>query len=326
MTSSSTSLPLDGRLTDLAGFSRLGDEGVDLFLVDSTNAEVPGFVTPEREIGGVLDNVIGKAKQRVIVASFASSRAPHPAGRRRRARVQPPRRRSSVARWSATCRSHRSSATCTVPDGVGRRHRHRRQAARRQARAHLHRIAGRAAVGAVADGARRTPPDQHPRRRSRGAGVVADPGQRELGVRGGQRARQARRHGRSHSRARRCTSPATLRPASCSTCTTRCGPPTRCPCTASGATCAPTPRWPRRPAFRRSASCSPRTASWSTWSTVSRRSSDGFRSVTSTSTACPSATSVIRRCPIASCSARAASSPSPSRSTRSRVARSAPPR
>nr|WP_159850858.1 ribonuclease J [Nocardia sp. CY41] len=65
-------LPLDGRLTDLAGFSRLGDEGVDLFLVDSTNAEVPGFVTPEREIGGVLDTVIGKANGRVIVASFAS--------------------------------------------------------------------------------------------------------------------------------------------------------------------------------------------------------------------------------------------------------------
>ncbi|MGN7134655.1 ribonuclease J [Rhodococcoides corynebacterioides] len=65
-------LPLDGRLTDLGGFARLGDEGVDLFLVDSTNAEVPGFVTPEREIGGVLDTVIGKAKNRVIVASFAS--------------------------------------------------------------------------------------------------------------------------------------------------------------------------------------------------------------------------------------------------------------
>ena len=65
-------LPLDGRLTDLAGFSRLGDEGVDLFLVDSTNAEVPGFVVPEREIGPVLDNVIRKASQRVIVACFAS--------------------------------------------------------------------------------------------------------------------------------------------------------------------------------------------------------------------------------------------------------------
>ncbi|KAA2258618.1 ribonuclease J [Solihabitans fulvus] len=65
-------LPLDGRLTDLAGFSRLGDEGVDLFLVDSTNAEVPGFVVPEREIGPVLDGVIRKASQRVIVACFAS--------------------------------------------------------------------------------------------------------------------------------------------------------------------------------------------------------------------------------------------------------------
>ncbi|MFI7676671.1 ribonuclease J [Actinophytocola sp. NPDC049390] len=65
-------LPLDGRLTDLAGFSRLGDEGVDLFLVDSTNAEVPGFVMAEREIGPVLEGVISRAKQRVIVACFAS--------------------------------------------------------------------------------------------------------------------------------------------------------------------------------------------------------------------------------------------------------------
>jgi ribonuclease J len=65
-------LPLDGRLTDLAGFSRLGDEGVDLFLVDSTNAEVPGFVMAEREIGPVLEGVISRAQQRVIVACFAS--------------------------------------------------------------------------------------------------------------------------------------------------------------------------------------------------------------------------------------------------------------
>src|SRR3954471_534046 len=65
-------LPLDGRLTDIAGFSRLGDEGVDLFLVDSTNAEVPGFVMAEREIGPVLDNVIARAEQRVIVACSAS--------------------------------------------------------------------------------------------------------------------------------------------------------------------------------------------------------------------------------------------------------------
>ncbi len=65
-------LPLDGRVTDLNAFARLGDAGVDLFLVDSTNAEVPGFVTSERDIIPVLDSVISKAKGRVIVASFAS--------------------------------------------------------------------------------------------------------------------------------------------------------------------------------------------------------------------------------------------------------------
>lgn len=65
-------LPLDGRLTDLRAFSRLGEEGIDLFLVDSTNADVPGFTPTERSIGPVLDQVIAKAPRRVIVASFAS--------------------------------------------------------------------------------------------------------------------------------------------------------------------------------------------------------------------------------------------------------------
>ncbi|MFE1645448.1 ribonuclease J [Microbacterium sp. P01] len=65
-------LPLDGRLTDLRAFARLGEKGVDLFLVDSTNADVPGFTPLERSIGPVLDQVIGKAPRRVIVASFSS--------------------------------------------------------------------------------------------------------------------------------------------------------------------------------------------------------------------------------------------------------------
>lgn len=65
-------LPLDGRLTDLRSFARLGEEGVDLFLVDSTNADVPGFTPLERSIGPVLDQVIAKAPRRVIVASFSS--------------------------------------------------------------------------------------------------------------------------------------------------------------------------------------------------------------------------------------------------------------
>ncbi|QAY60794.1 ribonuclease J [Microbacterium protaetiae] len=65
-------LPLDGRLTDLRAFARLGEEGVDLFMVDSTNADVPGFTALERSIGPVLDQVIAKAPRRVIVASFSS--------------------------------------------------------------------------------------------------------------------------------------------------------------------------------------------------------------------------------------------------------------
>jgi ribonuclease J len=65
-------LPLDGRLTDLAGFARLGSEGVDLLMSDSTNAEVPGVVTSERDIAPVLDEIFANTKQRIIVACFAS--------------------------------------------------------------------------------------------------------------------------------------------------------------------------------------------------------------------------------------------------------------
>ena len=65
-------LPLDNRITDLRAFARLGEEGVDLFLTDSTNAEVPGFTTPEVDITPVLDRVFAKSSQRIIVACFAS--------------------------------------------------------------------------------------------------------------------------------------------------------------------------------------------------------------------------------------------------------------
>ncbi|MBX5447956.1 MAG: ribonuclease J, partial [Acidothermus cellulolyticus] len=65
-------LPLDGRLTDLGGFARLGAEGVDLLMSDSTNAEIPGFVTPERDIAPVLRDIFSRAGRRIIVACFAS--------------------------------------------------------------------------------------------------------------------------------------------------------------------------------------------------------------------------------------------------------------
>ncbi len=65
-------LPLDGRITDLRSFARLGEKGVDLFLVDSTNADVPGFTPSERDIIPALDRVIRATRRRVVVASFSS--------------------------------------------------------------------------------------------------------------------------------------------------------------------------------------------------------------------------------------------------------------
>jgi ribonuclease J len=65
-------LPLDGRITDLRAFARFGEEGVDLFMTDSTNAEVPGFTTSERELTPAIETVFRNARRRVIVACFSS--------------------------------------------------------------------------------------------------------------------------------------------------------------------------------------------------------------------------------------------------------------
>ena len=64
--------PLDERITDLRHFARLGEEGVDLFMVDSTNAEVAGFTMSERELTPAIDHVFATAPRRIIVSSFAS--------------------------------------------------------------------------------------------------------------------------------------------------------------------------------------------------------------------------------------------------------------
>ncbi len=65
-------LPLDHRVTDLVEFGKLGEQGVDLLMMDSTNAEVPGFVKPETSIGPALDQVFATATRKIIVASFSS--------------------------------------------------------------------------------------------------------------------------------------------------------------------------------------------------------------------------------------------------------------
>ncbi len=64
--------PLDQRITDLRAFARFGEEGVDLFMADSTNAEVPGFTTSELDLAPAIDEVFRKSPRRIIVSSFAS--------------------------------------------------------------------------------------------------------------------------------------------------------------------------------------------------------------------------------------------------------------
>jgi ribonuclease J len=66
-------LPLDARPTDLPGLSRLGDAGVDLLLVDSTNAETPGVGPSESEVAPTLHRLLRGAEGRAIVACFASN-------------------------------------------------------------------------------------------------------------------------------------------------------------------------------------------------------------------------------------------------------------
>ena len=65
--------PIDGRKTDLDAFARVGAEGVDLMLSDSTNAERSGRTPSEAVVGEALREIFASAHRRIIVACFASN-------------------------------------------------------------------------------------------------------------------------------------------------------------------------------------------------------------------------------------------------------------
>ena len=64
--------PIDGVHTDFGALARYHEIGVDLMMSDSTNATKETFTPSEAEVGKTLNRIIGQAKQRVIIASFAS--------------------------------------------------------------------------------------------------------------------------------------------------------------------------------------------------------------------------------------------------------------
>ena len=197
-----------------------GDRGVDPFLVDSTNAG-PGTVTPERRDRWRSTKVIGKARQRVIVA-FASHVHPHPADHRRRARPAGHVRRAftgpanmQIAQTWGICRcptgwSSTSTPAATLPDHrVVDLHRVARASCCRRCRGWRAANTGRSNIRADGLGSSR---------------LLADPGQRELCVRGGQRPGwRGATTSQLVGEGARVRHPGS---ASCCTRTTRCAPPT----------------------------------------------------------------------------------------------------
>lgn len=64
--------PIDGQTSHLEKIAQAGAEGVLCLIADSTNGERPGVTPSESEVAEELDKVIGAAKGRIFVTTFAS--------------------------------------------------------------------------------------------------------------------------------------------------------------------------------------------------------------------------------------------------------------
>ena len=281
-------LPMDGRITDLRAFARLGEKGVDLFMVDSTNAEVPGFVAQERGIGPVLDQVFADSTKRIIVASFASH--VHRVQQVFDAAYTHNRRVALVGRSMVRNMGIASDlGYLTIPDGV---------------------LIDIKQVDQLRDdeivlmctGSQGEPMAALSRIANNDHKISVGPGDTVIMasslIPGNENAVYRVINGLTRLGAAsctpgtpRCTSPATPAPASCSTATTSSSRATSCPCTARSGTSWPTPPSRCRPGCPPTAWCSPRTGSSSTWSTAGRASSGPCPAATSMSTGPASARS-----------------------------------
>ncbi len=65
--------PLVGARSDMARLRQLGDEGVLAMICDSTNALRPGEAGSEADVRRSLIDLVGRCRQRVVVACFASN-------------------------------------------------------------------------------------------------------------------------------------------------------------------------------------------------------------------------------------------------------------
>jgi ribonuclease J len=65
--------PIQGGMADLTRFGELGNKGVLALLMDSTNAEKPGYSDTESKVGHSFDSLFHDCKERIIVTTFASN-------------------------------------------------------------------------------------------------------------------------------------------------------------------------------------------------------------------------------------------------------------
>jgi len=65
--------PVDGQVTDFHRLAQLGEKGVLVLLSDSTNVERPGYTLSEKVVGATFDEIFRQAKDRIIIATFASN-------------------------------------------------------------------------------------------------------------------------------------------------------------------------------------------------------------------------------------------------------------
>ena len=65
--------PVDGKLTDIHTLARLGEEGVQLLISDSTNATWPGHTASERSIYDAIDTIFQNTEQKLFLCTFSSS-------------------------------------------------------------------------------------------------------------------------------------------------------------------------------------------------------------------------------------------------------------
>jgi ribonuclease J len=125
--------PLVGPPTDLTGLAALGDQGVDLLLLDSTGALHPGHNPGERSLRPALERAVATTPGRVFLTTFAShvqrvalaaevfsqhGRRLHLAGRGvlRHTRVA---RALGNAPWPEGCVMHPSDASGCPPGRLG---------------------------------------------------------------------------------------------------------------------------------------------------------------------------------------------------------------